>query len=562
MTVPSGQSKVAIRSLRGTYQLREGQLHIDDTRAEVLGGRFVSDANVIDLVNNSGKVRFTLRGASVDDAIRVAGTSKTETPRIASTADLDLNADWKGSASNAVAHARVQLHSTPNPPANAIPIAGNVIVDYDAARNRTSFQQSSLRTGNTELSLSGVASKDSALQVRLTTHDLHELGELASIAAPSDSSRQIAAYDVHGAADLNGKVSGAVADPHFDGQLSLTNASFSQTQWKSVRAHVAVDSRSVAITEGSLVNATQGRMTFDAKTRLINWSPDPNAPFTAHAHIEKISAADVQKLTQANFPVEGFLSGDLSASGTQKQPQAKGHIELAKAVVYSEPLSLCAININADQQTIHLDGEVKAAAGDVTAKLAYQPSAKHFEVAVKTDGLTLEKVQALQRSAGPVNGKLTADISGNGTIDNPNLTAQLQIPELAMRGETFHQVDAKLDAKGKHTEFHLNSNVEQTSIQAKGTVELTPGYPANITLDTGKVPIGALLARFRSKFAAWRRRRTRNSRHAARSAANSGATTGACRDSDASTPGADSEARQRIAHSNQLPSRRRNARKR
>ena len=360
----------------------------------------------------------------------------------------------------------------------------------------TSFQQSSLRTGNTELSLSGVVSKDSALQVRLTTRDLHELGELASVAAPSDTSRQIAAYDVHGAADLNGKISGAIADPHFDGQLSLTNAAFSQTQWKSVRAHVAVDSRSVAITDGSLVNATQGRMTFDAKTRLINWSPDPNASFTAHAHIEKISAADLEKLAQTNYPVEGLLSGDLSASGTQKQPQAKGHIELAKAVVYNEPLSLAAMNINADKQTIHLDGEVRAAAGAMTAKLAYQPAAKHFEIAVNTDGLVLEKVQALQRSAGPVNGKLTANISGSGTIDNPNLTAHLQIPELETRGEVFHQIDAQLDAKGKHTEFHVNSNVEQTSIQAKGTVELTPGYPANITLDTGKVPIGALLARF------------------------------------------------------------------
>lgn len=323
MTVPSGHSKVAIRGLHGTYQLRDGQLHIDDTRAEVLGGRFVSDTDVIDLVNNSGKVRFTLRGASVDDAIRVAGTSKTRTPHVASIANLDVNAEWKGSASNAIAHARVLLHSTPNPPPTAIPVDGNVVVDYDAARNRTSFQQSSLRTGNTELTLSGVVSKDSALQVRLTTRDLHELGELASVAAPSDTSRQIAAYDVHGAADLNGKISGAIADPHFDGQLSLTNAAFSQTQWKSVRAHVAIDSRSIAITDGSLVNATQGRMTFDAKTRLINWSPDPNASFTAHAHIEKISAADLEKLAQTNYPVEGLLSGDLSASGTQSSPKQK-----------------------------------------------------------------------------------------------------------------------------------------------------------------------------------------------------------------------------------------------
>jgi translocation and assembly module TamB len=496
LTVPSGQTKVAIRGLHGTYQLRDGQLRIDDTRAEVFGGRFVSGPDVIDLVNNSGKVRFTLRGASVDDAIRVAGPSKSQTPRIASIADLDVDAAWKGSASNAIAHAKVALRSTPNPPQNAIPVDGNVVVDYDAARNRTSFQQSSVRTGNTELSLSGVVSKESALQVRLTTKDMHELGELASVAAPSDTSRQIASYDVHGEADLTGKVSGAIADPHFDGQLSLTNLQFSQTQWKTVHAHVAVDSRSVAISDGSLVNATQGRMTFDAKTKLVNWSPDPNAPFTAHTRIEQISAANLQKLAQTNYPIEGLISGEVAANGTQKQPQAKGHIELAKAVVYNEPLTLCSMNIDADQQTIHLDGEVKAAAGSMTAKLAYQSSAKHYQIAVNTSGLTLEKVQALQRAAGPVNGNLSANISGEGTIDNPNLTAHLQIPDLEMRGEAFHQVDAQLDAKGKHTEFHVNSNVEQTSIQVKGTVELTPGYPANITLDTGKVPIGPLLARF------------------------------------------------------------------
>ena len=500
VSVPSGQTKVAVRGLHGTYHLRDGQLRIDDTRAEVFGGRFASGPDVIDLVNNSGNVRFTLRGASVDDAVRVAGPSKMQSPRIASTADLDVDAGWKGSASNAIAHAKVALRSTPNPPNDprnrAIPIDGNVVVDYDAARNRTSFQQSSLRTGNTEVSLSGVVSKDSALQVRLTTKDMHELGELASVAAPSDTSRQIASYDVHGGADLSGKVSGAVTDPHFDGQLSLTNLQFSQTQWKTVRAHIAVDSRSIAISDGSLVNATQGRMTFDAKTKLIKWSPDPNAPFTAHARIDQISAADLEKLSQTNYPVEGLISGEVSASGTQKQPQAKGHIELAKAVVYNEPLTLCSMNINADQQTVHLDGEFKAAAGSLTAKLAYQPAARHYQIAVNTTGLALEKVQALQRAAGAVNGNLTADISGVGIIDNPNLTAHFQIPNLEMRGETFHQIDAQLDAKGKHTEFHLNSNVEQTTIQAKGTIELTPGYPANVTLDTGKVPIGPLLARF------------------------------------------------------------------
>ena len=496
MIVPSGRRRVAIRRVRGTYQLKDGQLHIDDAHAEVFGGRFASEANVIDLVRNSGKVQFTLRGASIDEAIRLAETSKTRTPRIASIADLEISADWKGSASNAIVHAHAILNSTAQPPANSIPVDGNVVVDYDAARNRTSFQHSSLHAGNTELSLSGVVSKNSALRVRVMTNDLRELGELVSVAAPSDASRRIAAYNVYGAGELNAEVSGPARDPHFDGEVSLSNLQLSQTHWKSVRVRFAADSRTIMFRDGSLLNAAQGRMTFDARTRLVQWSPDPSAPFTIHAHIDQISATDLKKLAQTNYPVEGLVNADISARGTPKELQAKGHIELLKAVVYNEPLSLCTMNVSADRQAIHLDGQVRAAAGAITTNLTYEPVLKHYQIAVNTDGLRLEKVQALEKAAGPVNGNLTANISGSGTVDNPNLNAHFQVAELAMRSETFHQVDAQLDVKGKHTEFRLNSNVEQASIHSKGTIELTPGYPGDITLDTGRVPIGVLLARF------------------------------------------------------------------
>jgi len=496
LTVPSGKSRVAIRALHAVYQLKNGQLHVNEARGEVFGGRFASASNVIDLVNNSGSVRMVLRGASVEQALRVANANNSQAPKIAALLDFDLDASWKGSPKNAIAHAHGVLRQTLSQSPPAIPVDGNITLDYDASKNRASFQQSTIRTGNTHLALSGVVSRDSALQVRLTTRDLHELGDLISVLSPSETSRQIAAYDVHGGAEFSGKVSGAVADPHVDGQLSVTNLQFAQTKWKSVRAHVAVDTRSLAIADGSLVNTTQGRMTFDGKTRLVNWSLDPLAPFTAHARIEQISAADLEKLTNASYPIEGLLSGELSASGTQKQPSAHVHLELSKAVVWNEPLNLFSIKVEADRQTIHINGAVRAAAGAMTARLAYDPSSRHYEIAVNTDNLTLEKVQALQRSAGPVSGQLTANVSGAGAIDDPGLSAHFQIPDLEMRGERLHQVDAQLDAKGKHTEFRLKSEVEQTSIQAQGSVELTPGYPANVTLDTGQVPIGPLLARF------------------------------------------------------------------
>ncbi len=496
LTVPSGTSRVAVRALHAVYHLKNGSLHLNDARAEVLGGRFTSASNVIDLVNNSGNVRFTLRGASLEQAVRTVSARNPQTPQIAALADLDLDASWKGSPKNAVAHAHAVLRETSTASPNAIPLDGNITLDYDTAKNRASFQQSTVRTGNTQLTLTGVVSRDSALRVNLTTRDLRELGALVAAVSPSATSQQVAAYDVHGGAQFSGQVSGVLADPHVDGQLSATDLQFFKTKWKTVRAHIAVDSQSLAIAGGSLVNATQGRMTFEGKTRLVNWSPAPTSPFTAHTRIDQISATDLEKLANASYPIEGLLSGEISASGSQNQPAAHGHLELSKAVVWNEPLNLLSINIEADRQTIHLNGDARAAAGAMTARLAYEPSTKHYEIAIKTDNLTLEKVQALQRSAGAASGQLTANISGTGTIDNPVLSAHLQIPDLQMRGETFHQVDAQLDAKGKHTDFQLKSDVEQTSIQAKGTVELIPGYPANVTLDTGQVPIGPLLVRF------------------------------------------------------------------
>jgi translocation and assembly module TamB len=496
LTVPSGQSRVAVEALHATYKLNRGRLEIANAKADVFSGRFASDSDVIDLVNNSGRVRFTLRSASMNEALRVATVQNPQAPQIAARADLDVAAQWKGSVSNAVGQIRSTLHHMPSSSPNAIPVDGNVVLDYDAARNRGSFQPSTLRTGNTQLALSGVLSKDSALRVKLTTRDLHELAALVSAAAPSANSRQIAAYDILGGADLSGNVSGAIADPHFDGQLSLTDLKVARTSWKTLRAHLSVDSKSVMIADGTLVGATQGRMTFDAKTHLVNWSPDPNSPFTAKVRIEQISTADFQRLANADYPVEGNLNGEISARGTQRQPVAHGRLELVKGVVYGQPLNLLAVNVNADKQTIHLNGDVRAAAGALTARLDYDPSSKRYQLTANTNKLVLERIDALQQSAGNVKGQLTGDVSGSGTLDNPGLTAHIQIPDLVVRGERLESVNVQLDAKGKHTEFRLASNVDQTTIQAKGSVELTPGYPASVTLDTGVVPIGPLLARF------------------------------------------------------------------
>ena len=91
---------------------------------------------------------------------------------------------------------------------------------------------------------------------------------------------------------------------------------------------------------------------------------------------------------------------------------------------------------------------------------------------------------------------MTAEVSGSGTLDDPQLTGHAQIPSLGMRGETFTGVDAQITVQNKHADVSLRSAISQNSLQVKGGVELTGAYIATIALDTGKVEIGRLLSKF------------------------------------------------------------------
>jgi translocation and assembly module TamB len=499
LLVASGASRGAIQDLRGNYRLENGRLIINNLRADAFGGKLASEPSVIDLVRNSGNLHLTVRNASVQQIVQTASPSSRPPATVAANADLDVDASWKKSVSAVTAKINgVLRRSTDVTIAGAIPVDGHFAFDYDAAHNRASFQPSTIRTGATELTASGVASRNSSLHVGLTSTDLHQLSDLIASVLPPATSTKLAQYNVQGAARVNGTVSGNVSDPTLDAQLSLKPLELSGTRLQSVSGHVRANSSALSINDGSIVSERQGRMTFSGQTRLVHGSPDPNGPLSLDARIDQLSAAELQHLARVDYPVQGLLNGEIHVTGSQLHPQAHGHLELAKAQVYGEPLNALSVKSTADMQTIRLDADAQAAAGSLTAHVEYAPSSRQFKISANSRQLTLEKIAALQNSMQDVSGQLAADISGSGTIEDPQLSGRLQIPELHVQGETFHQVEANLDIRNKHSELKLQSNVEKTQLQATASVELTPGYPANIALDTGKVPIGPLLSKFMS----------------------------------------------------------------
>ena len=497
LIVPANRSRVSLKQVRASYRLEGGKLYVNGVRAGAFGGRVTSDSNVINLRSSGGEVHVAIGGAAIQRAGNELGIA-SHGMEVVGIADVDVSGKWKNNIGDATVRAHVVIRRPEQlQPAKAmLPLEGVVDVEYDAAHDRATFGPSNLRTVNEQLSVTGLLSSNSNLNVHFASSDLHELGALIDTVTPSNKPNGIGAYDLHGSAEFTGRVSGTVKNPHFEGLLAASNLQIEGTTWRTLQARLGVDAHSFQVYDGSLLGQAKERVSLKGGIKLANWSVDPAAPLSLHASIQNVSAAELQRLGKTSYPVAGLLSGELSVSGSERSPVGRGHVELVQGMFWNEPVNAFTVDFDADKQMVHGSSTVRAPAGALTAKATYDLGSRRYQVQGQTQNLKLEQVHLLQQSQDSVSGQLTAEVSGSGTLDDPQLSGRAQIPSLAMRGETFTGVDAQVTVRNKHADVSLRSAINQNSLQVKGGVELTGAYPATIALDTGNVEIGPLLAKF------------------------------------------------------------------
>jgi len=244
-----------------------------------------------------------------------------------------------------------------------------------------------------------------------------------------------------------------------------------------------------------LQSAQQGEISFSGSTGLRRWSFTPESPLSLQAKVNKISVADLERLAKVEYPITGDLSGEIALTGSELQPVGHGSLQIAKGSAWNEPIRTLKLDFQGDKESLHSTAQLQIAAGTADAKLTYAPKTQHYEMTLTADGLKLDQLQSVQQRAGSVNGVLTMNVSGQGTVKDPQLSASVQIPNLMISGQTFSGVKAQVDLAHQHANVSLESIVEQGYVHAKGGVDLVGQYPTDATVDVRALPIGPLLAK-------------------------------------------------------------------
>ena len=506
LLVITPQVHTSIRSLRGNYSLVNGDFSASDLGADLVGGHFGIEASLKHMDTTPiGHLRAVVRGISLTAARDVTRSAQLKQIPITGRIDGLAEASWTGSMHTLKARSDLMLKgaiSQKTANSNLVPIDGIVHVDYDGAHNVIALKDTLFRTPQSLIDIYGTVSNQSNLRVQARTRDLHELSSLATAlqaprVEPSGSSAVPKTLNISGSANLCATVQGSIMSPRITGQLSAQNLQVEGGQWRSLQMGLQASSTGISVQRGSLIAVRQGQAFFDMSIGLKNWKYLESNPIAANLSVRQMPLTQLQELLKQSYPVTGNLSADISLRGSQFEPVGNGSAQITQAKAYGQSIQNLSLNFRAAGNAVNSILSLKTPAGNANANLVLYPRSKGYELQMSVPGVNLARLDAVQQRNAPVTGILSASATGKGTLDDPQLTATVQIPQLQARQASVKDVKAQVNVANHLAELALDSQLLNSFVQARSTTNLTGSYYTVATLDTKGLPLGALIALYK-----------------------------------------------------------------
>ena len=504
LAVTTADVHTIVRNVRGEFKLNHGNLDMHRLEADLLGGHVNATAAIQHLDSKSiGDIHVSLNAISLDAAKQTLRTKTNPSAmpiegRITGTAD----AVWAGALENIKARSDLQLYGAFTRSAGgsaSVPVDGEAHVSYDGRSSTATFTNTTIHTPQTRLDVNGTAgNKKVNFKVQAHTADLAEIDPLVAALQPagpeaSSSTPPLASMNLAGAADAQFAVDGTLNDLRIRGQLSGQNLKVESSHWRSLDLRLQASKSGVSIQNGSLVNAQQGSINFALSSSLANWHYLPSSSLAIEVSARDLAMNQLLQLARLNYPISGNLSVDLSMHGSPLNPAGKGSVRLTKATVYGQPVQQVSIRLKGNGDALTSSIDVSMPAGSAKGNFVLYPKRKGYELQLNTPGINLAKLKAQEQDFA-VAGVLTANASGHGTFDDPQLTFTAQIPQLQIRDANVSAVRTDINIANHQAHLVVDSEVLQTSVEAQATMDLRDGHYTHATLDSKGLPIEGLIA--------------------------------------------------------------------
>ncbi len=481
-----------LRGLRADYRLAKGNLYITNLRGRVLDGTLTGSARAANL---TGATRFQVQAALRQVSLATLSNASTSPAikklRLAGRGNLSLNAASGKDPNSVVADLGASAEGSFQPPdaAQRAPVSLQVQAKYAAASKMLTVAPSYIRIPGTSLSVNGKVSERSALNLRFTSSNLHDLEAFL----PASVSKQM---NLYGQASFAGSVRGSTARPQVRGALAAGNLRVNGGVWNSLRANITASPSQASLQNGLLrAPAREGRVAFNLSVGLKHWSFSSSSPLQVAMNGSQVVIENLQRTVGKQLPASGMLSFKLSLHGSELNPTGRGSLQLTRAEVEGQALQSATLQFQANGTEVAGNlGVQLPRAGRAQASFTVNPGRQTYNAQLRAMDIQLAQLQEIKARNLPVSGALSLTASGRGSFHNPQLNATLQVPHLTVQNQTVNSLLVQANVANHVAVAAVNSQALGTAIRAHLRTNLTGSYYTEAAIDTSRVALQPLLA--------------------------------------------------------------------
>jgi translocation and assembly module TamB len=479
-----GRLKISDAGMRGDMNMGLDGLTLTGVQGTALGARFTGRAALVHWR------QFHFDG-------NLAGLSVTQAGQIFTDRRLPWNGVVAGNFSvdavlgRLVTTARGSLDISPA--SEGPPLEGHLETAYDQTADEVSLGSSWLATGSTRLDLSGTLGR--MLQVQLRSMDLDDVAPALAL-VETNPPRQIPLRLNRGMATASGTVTGPLDQPHFNGQVSVTNGSvnghgFDKFTGELDASRDAIVAHNFTLSRGA-TEAT-GNAGLSARNGVFT-----DASIQGEIGLRNARLDELAKEAGATVAVAGTASATLRLSGTLGQPRAGIALDVQKPAAFGQRLDHLRANLNVSQQELDVtDGTAQDGAGTLSFSGVYRPSQKDWktgdvQVKASAQNIAASSIAALSALRPPVDARLDANVRAGGRLGKAGFAPSLVSGTLSAQSVTIDRrpigsIALTAETAGSAVAVHATGKLGDTSVEGQGSWPVQGDRAGSATLRFGRL---------------------------------------------------------------------------
>jgi translocation and assembly module TamB len=374
-----------------------------------------------------------------------------------------------------------------------LPVSGGNSLDglinasYSQPTGLIALGESYLATPSSRLELSGTLGQ--TLKIKFNSRNLDDL--LPALALADNAPKTIPLKLAGGNAEADGTVTGPLENPVFRGHVLVARASleghaFDQFDANVEASKVSLRSDKFTLTRGDTKGS--GAVTLQARAGSFD-----NAAIAGNLAVTNVSIEEALKEVGRQAPITGLLAGSATFTGTVKQPEGTGTLDIQHPTAYGEKADRIRATLHMGQDIVELTGgQVEDGAARVRFSGSYRHPAGNFEEGdarfqVTGQELTPDRFEALSKLQPALGGNFAGTLDGAGHVQNSKFVltsanGNLSVDKFTVDKQPVGNLKLTAATRGDELQVQVNGSVRESMVSGDGSWRLTGNNPGSVTV--------------------------------------------------------------------------------